>query len=84
MDTNCSSSGSSSSSSSNSSNSSCSRSTTTTTRNNDDKTRNNDHGYQHSNSLVVRIGHYQLERTIGKGNFAVVKLATHVITKSKV
>lgn len=32
----------------------------------------------------ARVGYYELERTIGKGNFAVVKLATHVITKAKV
>ena len=32
----------------------------------------------------VRIGYYELEKTIGKGNFAVVKLATHKVTKSKV
>ncbi len=32
----------------------------------------------------VRVGFYQMERTIGKGNFAVVKLATHVVTKTKV
>lgn len=30
------------------------------------------------------MGHYEIERTIGKGNFAVVKLATHIITKAKV
>ena len=32
----------------------------------------------------VRVGYYEMERTIGKGNFAVVKLATHIITKTKV
>jgi len=32
----------------------------------------------------IRVGYYQMERTIGKGNFAVVKLATHIVTKSKV
>ena len=32
----------------------------------------------------VRVGHYEIERTIGKGNFAVVKLATHIATKTKV
>ena len=31
-----------------------------------------------------RVGFYELERVIGKGNFAVVKLATHTITKMKV
>ena len=30
------------------------------------------------------IGFYQFERVIGKGNFAVVKLATHTITNTKV
>ncbi|KAI5699518.1 hypothetical protein M8J76_003468 [Diaphorina citri] len=33
---------------------------------------------------LVRIGLYELEETLGKGNFAVVKLATHVVTKTKV
>ncbi|PSN34706.1 hypothetical protein C0J52_19019 [Blattella germanica] len=32
---------------------------------------------------LVRVGYYELERTIGKGNFAVVKLATHIVTKTK-
>ncbi|KAI4897702.1 hypothetical protein NFI96_000844 [Prochilodus magdalenae] len=31
----------------------------------------------------ARVGYYEIERTIGKGNFAVVKLATHVVTKAK-
>ncbi|XP_037073428.1 serine/threonine-protein kinase SIK3 homolog [Pollicipes pollicipes] len=33
---------------------------------------------------LYRIGQYELEQTIGKGNFAVVKLATHIITQAKV
>lgn len=33
---------------------------------------------------LVRVGFYELGKTIGKGNFAVVRLATHVITKTKV
>lgn len=33
---------------------------------------------------LVRVGLYHLGKTIGKGNFAVVKLATHIITKTKV
>ena len=33
---------------------------------------------------LIRVGYYELEKTIGKGNFAVVKMATHVVTKSKV
>ncbi|CAH0712794.1 unnamed protein product, partial [Brenthis ino] len=33
---------------------------------------------------LVCVGNYELEKTIGTGNFAVVKLATHTITKSKV
>lgn len=32
----------------------------------------------------MRVGSYEIERTIGKGNFAVVKLAFHVITRNKV
>ncbi|XP_065644468.1 serine/threonine-protein kinase SIK2 isoform X4 [Hydra vulgaris] len=32
----------------------------------------------------VRIGLYEIEETIGKGNFAVVKLAKHRMTKSRV
>lgn len=37
-----------------------------------------------SSGGLVRVGFYHLEKTIGKGNFAVVKLATHIITKTKV
>lgn len=33
---------------------------------------------------LFRVGPYELQKTIGKGNFAVVKLATHIITKSQV
>jgi hypothetical protein len=33
---------------------------------------------------AVRVGFYEIERTIGRGNFAVVKLARHRITKSEV
>jgi len=32
----------------------------------------------------MRVGFYDIERTIGKGNFAVVKLARHRITKNEV
>ncbi|XP_075046480.1 serine/threonine-protein kinase SIK3 isoform X2 [Mixophyes fleayi] len=35
-------------------------------------------------SAPARIGYYDIERTIGKGNFAVVKLATHIVTRAKV
>ena len=31
-----------------------------------------------------RVGFYDIEKTIGKGNFAVVKLAKHRITKTEV
>lgn len=44
-------------------------------------------GGDNNNPLVnrlVRVGYYELEKTIGKGNFAVVKLAKHVVTNSKV
>ena len=34
--------------------------------------------------VVGKIGYYDIERTIGKGMFAIVKLATHTVTKSKV
>lgn len=37
-----------------------------------------------SNGGLVRVGYYVMERTIGKGNYAVVKLATHIATKTKV
>ncbi len=33
---------------------------------------------------LVRVGPYELRKTIGKGNFAVVKLAVHSVTRSKV
>ncbi|KAF7266508.1 hypothetical protein GWI33_020189 [Rhynchophorus ferrugineus] len=33
---------------------------------------------------LIRVGYYELEKTIGKGNFAVVKLATHIVTRTKV
>uniref|UniRef100_A0A8C6THU8 non-specific serine/threonine protein kinase n=1 Tax=Neogobius melanostomus TaxID=47308 RepID=A0A8C6THU8_9GOBI len=42
------------------------------------------HSGRPSSAPPARVGHYEIERTIGKGNFAVVKLATHVITKAKV
>lgn len=34
--------------------------------------------------VPARIGYYEIDRTIGKGNFAVVKRATHLVTKAKV
>lgn len=37
-----------------------------------------------SQSQTVRVGFYDIEKTIGKGNFAVVKLAKHRITKTEV
>lgn len=33
---------------------------------------------------TVRVGLYDVEKTIGKGNFAVVKLARHRVTKTEV
>jgi hypothetical protein len=36
------------------------------------------------NGKQIKIGNYLLGTTIGKGNSAVVKLATHVITQQKV
>lgn len=35
-------------------------------------------------SVPVRVGYYDLGRTIGKGNFAVVKVARNSVTSSKV
>jgi len=35
-------------------------------------------------SAPLRVGFYEIERTIGRGNFAVVKLARHRITKTEV
>lgn len=32
----------------------------------------------------LRVGFYDVERTLGKGNFAVVKLARHRVTKTQV
>lgn len=32
----------------------------------------------------ISVGYYDIEKTIGKGNFAVVKLACHRITRTKV
>ena len=33
---------------------------------------------------TIKVGFYDIEKTIGKGNFAVVKLARHRVTKSQV
>ena len=45
----------------------------------------------HTNSSInskskvpIRVGFYEIEKTIGKGNFAVVKLARHRVTKNEV
>lgn len=46
-------------------------------------TSRNETSQQPANKLI-RVGYYELNKTIGKGNFAVVKMATHVVTKSKV
>lgn len=42
------------------------------------------HGRDKPGINPARVGFYEMERTIGKGNFAVVKLATHIATKTKV
>ena len=38
----------------------------------------------HSVGSPLRVGFYEIEETIGRGNFAVVKLAKHRITKTEV
>lgn len=35
------------------------------------------------NKVPIRVGFYEIEKTIGKGNFAVVKLARHRVTKNE-
>ncbi|XP_011297559.1 serine/threonine-protein kinase SIK3 isoform X3 [Fopius arisanus] len=47
-------------------------------------TSHNEVSQQFSVNKLIRVGYYELDKTIGKGNFAVVKMATHVVTKSKV
>lgn len=42
------------------------------------------HSLSYNAKKLVRIGHYEFEKTIGEGNFAVVKRATHTVTQSKV
>ena len=47
-------------------------------------------GAQHGTSQAslqgspLRVGFYEIQETIGRGNFAVVKLAKHRITKTEV
>lgn len=36
------------------------------------------------NSSGVLFGHYKFDKTIGKGNFAIVKLAKNIYTNSEV
>lgn len=38
----------------------------------------------HRGGRPVQVGFYDIERTIGQGNYAVVKLARHRVTKSEV
>ena len=37
----------------------------------------------HAGSSPLKVGFYEIEETIGRGNFAVVKLARHRITKTE-
>ena len=37
-----------------------------------------------TNGKPIKIGNYLIDATIGKGNSAVVKMATHEITQQKV
>ena len=41
-------------------------------------------GLGSSHGSPLRVGFYEIEATIGRGNFAVVKLARHRITKTEV
>lgn len=41
-------------------------------------------GSRHLQRGPVRVGFYDIEGTLGKGNFAVVKLGRHRITKTEV
>lgn len=34
--------------------------------------------------VPIRVGFYEIDKTLGKGNFAVVKLARHRVTKNEV
>lgn len=46
-----------------------------------------DNSGKQDNNLIdrlIRVGYYEFEKTIGRGNFAVVKLAKHVVTNTKV
>lgn len=37
-----------------------------------------------NSTTPLRVGFYEIERTIGRGNFAIVKLARHRITRTEV
>ena len=37
-----------------------------------------------SGATPLRVGFYEIDRTIGRGNFAIVKLARHRITRTEV
>ena len=41
-------------------------------------------GGEKSTATPLRVGFYEIERTIGRGNFAIVKLARHRLTKTEV
>lgn len=45
---------------------------------------NNSSSAASKSKVPIRVGFYEIEKTIGKGNFAVVKLARHRVTKNEV
>lgn len=53
---------------------------------NNSKNGNSSNGgiFSNSSKMPIRVGFYEIDKTLGKGNFAVVKLARHRVTKNEV